>query len=368
MTTLIAFLAPEAPPTASAITGARHMARLVVTALRRAGCDVRLAARLAPGTDFADPRGSRLNRIAARLAARLARRIESLAPEARPEAIATLRVSGGAPDLIGPALARATGLPRVAIHAGAARGGAGADEDDPGRVVVLGAAAGGNPPLFVDTAQYGMPLPNGMRAPFRAMVGASHGLDPGVPWIVVAAMMDRPRKVESFRMLAAALARLAGRPWQLAVAGDGPHRMAVAETLFPLGPERVRLMGTMVGGDLAALYRAADLCAWPALDEPLALACLEAQASEVPVVACGGGGAATFVRDGETGYLVAPGDAAGFADRIATLLDDAAARRRMGRAARDNAVRHHDIERAAAALARSLAAATAAPPAHRDGS
>ena len=41
-----------------------------------------------------------------------------------------------------------------------------------------------------------------------------------------------------------------------------------------------------------------------------------------------------LVRDGETGYLVGPDDAAGFAERIARLAREPALRRRLGSAGR----------------------------------
>jgi glycosyltransferase involved in cell wall biosynthesis len=155
-------------------------------------------------------------------------------------------------------------------------------------------------------------------------------------------------------MLAEALGGLGDGPWQLVVVGDGPDEAAVAEMLFPLGFERMRLVGSLRGGDLAALFAAADVCAWPALGEPLALAGLEAQAAGLPVVACAGSGAAGYVREGETGYLVAPGDVDAFTRHLAALLDDAAMRRRMGARARMNAVERHSLEAAAPAIARAL--------------
>jgi glycosyltransferase involved in cell wall biosynthesis len=41
------------------------------------------------------------------------------------------------------------------------------------------------------------------------------------------------------------------------------------------------------------------------------------------------------VRDGETGYLVPPGDARALAERIGELLGDAALRARLGAAGRE---------------------------------
>lgn len=52
------------------------------------------------------------------------------------------------------------------------------------------------------------------------------------------------------------------------------------------------------------------------------------------------GGLPEVVRDGETGFLVTPGDVDELHDRIATLLGDPALAARMGRAARERALEH----------------------------
>jgi glycosyltransferase involved in cell wall biosynthesis len=55
--------------------------------------------------------------------------------------------------------------------------------------------------------------------------------------------------------------------------------------------------------------------------ELLGLVVLEAMACGTPVVASRVGGIPEILEDGETGYLVAPGDSAALGDRIAELLD-----------------------------------------------
>jgi glycosyltransferase involved in cell wall biosynthesis len=62
---------------------------------------------------------------------------------------------------------------------------------------------------------------------------------------------------------------------------------------------------------------------------------MEAMASGLPAVCSAIGGLPEVVRHGETGYLVAPGDAEELHDRLAELLDDDALARRMGRAGRE---------------------------------
>ena len=87
---------------------------------------------------------------------------------------------------------------------------------------------------------------------------------------------------------------------------------------------------------------------------------IESNALGVPNVASDAPGLRDSVRDGETGFLVAPGDEAGFADRIGRLLGDDALAQRMSDAALAHAKRF-DWERAAdqmeAALGRMLAQA-----------
>jgi hypothetical protein len=352
MAARVAFYAPEAAPTQMAPSGPAAFARHVIAALRRAGADVALMARFAPGGDMAESDGMRRRELGERLALRIARRIAPLPPAERPTLLLSLRVRGGAPDLIGPHLARASGLSYTVIRAGVAaadRHGA----DDGTNVIDLGEGPMSSLPLFVDAVPYARVPPEPMRPAFRAMVGGGYGLDPGVPWIVAPAMMRASRRA-SFRMLADSLGRIGNRPWQLVVVGDGPDKVAVAEILFPLGFDRVRLIGELRGGDLAALLAAGDLCAWPALGEALALAGLEAQAAGLPVVAGGGSGATGYVREGETGHIAAPDDVDGFARAIAALLEDTQARRRMGLRARTRVVERHSLETAAPALARAL--------------
>jgi glycosyltransferase involved in cell wall biosynthesis len=62
---------------------------------------------------------------------------------------------------------------------------------------------------------------------------------------------------------------------------------------------------------------------------------LEAMASGTPVVASRTGGVPEVVRDGETGFLVTPGDVPELHDRLDLLLRDRPLARRMGQAARD---------------------------------
>jgi len=72
----------------------------------------------------------------------------------------------------------------------------------------------------------------------------------------------------------------------------------------------------------------------PSAFEGLPVALLEAMAcGAVPVVSDIRSGVRQVVRDGENGYVVAPGDVQGFADRLAELARDPALVSRMSYAA-----------------------------------
>ncbi|MGC8839709.1 MAG: glycosyltransferase, partial [Anaerolineae bacterium] len=64
----------------------------------------------------------------------------------------------------------------------------------------------------------------------------------------------------------------------------------------------------------------------------------EAMAAGRPAVATAVGGVPDMVADGETGFVVPPGDPEALAERISRLLKDEALRHRMGAAARERAL------------------------------
>jgi glycosyltransferase involved in cell wall biosynthesis len=78
--------------------------------------------------------------------------------------------------------------------------------------------------------------------------------------------------------------------------------------------------------DVAAVLAGLDLLVVPsAAGEATTRVILEAYAAGVPVVASSSGGIPEIVSDGETGYLVPPGDPARLAARIRDILTDPAA-------------------------------------------
>jgi glycosyltransferase involved in cell wall biosynthesis len=68
--------------------------------------------------------------------------------------------------------------------------------------------------------------------------------------------------------------------------------------------------------------------------EGLPVAVVEAMASGLPVVASRVGGIPDVVHNGETGFLLSPGDVEGYAEKIVLILTNEGLRRQMGTASR----------------------------------
>ncbi len=368
----IAFYAPLKPPDHPVPSGDRHIARLLIEALRRAGHMVTIASRLRSRDGGGDAaRQRRLATLGARLATRYLRRTDP-----PPELWFTYHLYDRAPDHLGPLIARALGIPYVAAEASLAQGRASGawaaghesvvaalrqaaaviglnPADEAGVLTVLPDARRYHPlPPFLDLHRFAAPAD-------RAAIASSLALDPEQPWLVALAMMRPGAKLASYRALAGALAPLVARPWQLLVIGDGPAREEVLAALASFG-QRVRFAGAVVPKAVPGLLGAADLLVWPAIGEAFGMALLEAQAAGLPVVAGASGGVASLVADGVTGLLAPPGDVAALSTRIAALLDDPARRQAMATAARARVAARHGLDDAARRLDTILQAARCA--------
>lgn len=138
----------------------------------------------------------------------------------------------------------------------------------------------------------------------------------------------------------------------LTVVGTGGHDRTPPESQYPArlrtmaSDRRVSFRPAVGDAELAALYRRAAVLVLPSvavtcygkpvpISELLGLAAIEAMASGTPVVASRIGGIPEVVRDGETGYLVEPGDVEGLHDRLATLVADSHLARDLGDNGRD---------------------------------
>jgi glycosyltransferase involved in cell wall biosynthesis len=134
---------------------------------------------------------------------------------------------------------------------------------------------------------------------------------------------------------------------RLLVVGDGPM---LADLL-----RRGRRAGLLTGGGGAALlhagdvphasmpryYAVADLLLLTSLNESFSLVALEAMACGRTTLVPAAGYLPTLIDDGVTGVLYPPGDRRTLVEKAASLLRDASTRERIGRAAREAALKRH---------------------------
>jgi glycosyltransferase involved in cell wall biosynthesis len=95
--------------------------------------------------------------------------------------------------------------------------------------------------------------------------------------------------------------------------------------------------------DVERIFAAADVVVCPSDFESYGKVNLEAMASGKPVVSTNRGGPTETVVDGETGFLVPPGDVATMALHVITLLRDADLRTKMGVAGRKHIEQHFSL-------------------------
>lgn len=364
----IAFYAPMKPPDHRVPSGDRRMARLLIRALGLAGHEVAVASRLRGWEGRGDrKKQSRIRADAGRVAERLIAGWRDA--EDRPQLWFTYHLYHKAPDWLGPTIAEALDIPYVVAEASYA-----AKQADGPWAVGLAASLDALRRADAVIGMSGVDL-DGLAAVVDRRV--LHRLRPFIdtaplaaarvrrddhrewwwrgqpgPWLLAVAMMRPGDKQRSYAILAEALARLDDLDWKVAVVGDGPARAAC---LAGLDETRLLYLGERDQAELAALYAAADLFVWPAVNEAYGLALLEAQGAGLPVVAGRSGGVPDIVADGVTGLLTPPGDGAAFAGAVRTMLNDAGRRRAMGDAAFKHVADALDLGGAAETLGRIIA-------------
>jgi glycosyltransferase involved in cell wall biosynthesis len=342
-------------------SGDRHLARALLRALDHAGHEGIVASRFRSFDRSGDPaRQARLERLGERIAQRLIARWRDDRP---PDAWLTYHLYHKAPDVIGPAVARALRIPYVVAEASISP----RQHDGPwarGHALAVDAVRTANAIICLNPRD--MPQVRRARgidasvtllppfidvAAFTAHVGVAgraHRSDLP-PRMITVAMMRDGAKLASYRALAAGLAGLRDLDWSLRIVGDGPARGDV-EHAFAGMADRVSFLGARDALAIAALLRDSDLFVWPAIDEAIGLVFVEAQACGLPVVGGDSAGVAAVVDAGRTGLLTPEGDIGAFAAATRSLLTDAPLRDRFGAAAPGYVRARHDLPAAAAAL------------------
>lgn len=163
----------------------------------------------------------------------------------------------------------------------------------------------------------------------RARVVADAGLRDDRPLIGVFSRLARWKGqhvlVEALRSVPDLQAVIVGG----ALFGEDAYEAQLRADIVAAGLEdRVRLLGFR--RDVPALMKGVDFVAHTSTAaEPFGRVIVEGMVAGKPVVATRAGGAMELIRDGETGLLVPPGDAAALADALRQLLADPARAARL---------------------------------------
>lgn len=157
------------------------------------------------------------------------------------------------------------------------------------------------------------------------------GVPAGAP-VVVCVANARPRK--GVPLLLEAFHSLPDNGWQLLLVGGGMDSPEF-RALINAGPAAARIHVAGFRKDVLNLVAACRIGVLPTIKrEGLPKTVIEAMALGLPVVVTTSGGSQELVVDGETGAVVAAGDAPALAKALATLIADEPRCRQMGEAAR----------------------------------
>jgi glycosyltransferase involved in cell wall biosynthesis len=187
------------------------------------------------------------------------------------------------------------------------------------------------------------------------------GADPERPLLAAVGRLS-PEKGQ--RVLVDAFSRVRHRlpGSRLAIVGDGPEEASLRGQVETLGlAQDVTFMGLRADGQ--QIIGALDALALPSFSEGMPNVLLEAFAYGTPVVATRVGGVPDMLSDGDSGWLVSPGDAEGLAFALVEALADASEARRRAARARSILAERFTVERQARAWLSAVNAAIDTKPA-----
>jgi glycosyltransferase involved in cell wall biosynthesis len=196
-------------------------------------------------------------------------------------------------------------------------------------------------------------IPNGVDTdefrpqPRDAAVCDELGIPLAAPIVGIVAVLRPEKNHELFLDMAARVVRDVPET-QFLVIGDGPRRRelenrAAALQLNAPGQTRVRFLGRRA--DVPQLLSLLDVFTLTSQMEANPVSILEAAASGKPVVSTAVGSIPEIVLEGQTGFLVEPGDAHTLSKRVVELLTNLGCAQRLGAAARQHVVQNWSIDR-----------------------
>ena len=174
---------------------------------------------------------------------------------------------------------------------------------------------------------------------FRDVTPAADVDGDGVRILMVGRLADG----KGFDVLLDAVEQLATDNLSVYLVGDGPQKMFLEREIDRRGlAETVSMLGYR--SDVPAIMAACDVFVLPSYREGTPRVITEAMASGLPVVATDIAGIPEQVADGESGYLIEPGDDAALANRLEALLASREQRESLGAVGRERVERFSDTQ------------------------
>ena len=156
------------------------------------------------------------------------------------------------------------------------------------------------------------------------------GVEDEAPIVLYAAKFS-PRKRPADLLAAAARLKASGAVFHLVMVGSGELEPRLHALAAGLGLTEATFPGFINQSELPGLYAASDIFVLPSEDEPWGLAVNEAMSAGLPVVVASEVGCvADLVVDGVNGRTFTAGDVEALAAALRELVEDPAARARMG--------------------------------------
>jgi starch synthase len=183
----------------------------------------------------------------------------------------------------------------------------------------------------IDTEEY--------KPDHRTDVLERHGVDPSTPYVVFVGRITHQKGLEHLLDAAPSIDPKA----QLVLCAGAPDTPEIGERVRSRIPKLERTIWIeemLPKPEVIQLLTHATVFVCPSIYEPMGIVNLEAMACETAVVASRVGGIPEVVAEGETGFLVEPGNAADLAARVNELLGDPELAARFGKAGRKRAVEH----------------------------
>ena len=334
----VAFYSPIKPPGHPVPSGDRLMARLLIRAFELAGVDVEIVSEFRSFRKEPDAEG--MAELTAEAGAEIARIIAAWQRTGAPDLFFTYHPYYKAPDLIGPALSRRFAMPYVTAEASYSRRRNGSGWSEMQAFVRSAVEAAAVNISMTERDREGLlanfpTVKTAILPPFLDVAPfLLHEPAPETGRLVTVAMMRPGDKLDSYRMLAAALGTIQDKAWSLSIVGDGSAKPEVEALFTGFGPGRIVWHGQIEQVEIAHVLSKSSIYAWPGCGEAYGLAYLEAQAAGLPVVAQDVAGVPSVVSDGRSGILTPAGDVRAYANAIRRLLSHDDERSRLALSAR----------------------------------